>query len=63
MPVKGYQFPSQEFGTKRSQFQVSWLDKYSGLVYSEFKEGGYCKYCVLLARCESTVNELGAVVN
>lgn len=34
-----------------------------GLVYSESKEGGYCKYCVLFATCEGSVKELGVLVN
>ena len=60
---KGYQFPARAFGAKQRRFQVSWLDKFGGLVYSESKEGGYCKYCVLFATCEGSVKGLGVLVN
>ena len=63
VPPKGYYFPSRVFGGKQRRFQMSWLDKYSGLVYSELKEGGHYRFCVLFARCESSVNELGVLVN
>ena len=36
--------------------------QYSGLVYSQSEDGGYCKYCVLFARGGSTM-ELGVLVN
>ncbi len=32
-------------------------------MYSESEDGGYCKYCVLFARCEPSVKELGVLVN
>ena len=32
-------------------------------MYSELKEGRYSRYCVLFARCELSVNELGVQVN
>ena len=61
VPPKGYQFPSQVFGGNQRQFQMSWVAKYSDLVYSELKEGRYCRYCMLFARCELSVNELGVL--
>jgi hypothetical protein len=30
--------------------------------YSESEDGGYCKFCVLFARCEASVKELGVLV-
>ena len=62
VPRKGYQFPSRTFSGRQRHFQSSWLDKYSGLVYSESEYGGYCKFCVLFATCEPSVRELGVLV-
>jgi len=62
VPRKGYQFPSCTFSGRQRHFQSSWLGKYSGLVYSESEDGGYCKFCVLFATCEPPVRELGVLV-
>ena len=62
VPRKGNQFPSRTFSGRQRHFQSSWLDKYSGLVYSESEYGGYCKFCVLFATCEPSVRELGVLV-
>ena len=63
VPGVGYQFPSHTFGKQSRRFQKQWLTKYSGLVYSEVADGGYCKYCVLFAQCEASVHAFGALVN
>ena len=63
VPGQGFQFPTRVFQERQRHFQSSWLDKYGGLVYSDSEYGGYCKYCVLLARCEPSVKELGVLVN
>ena len=45
-------------------FQSNWLSQFiNGLVYYESDNGGYCKYCVLLGKCGSTMKELGILVN
>ena len=62
VPTKGHQFPARVFSQRQRHFQSSWLDKYNGLVYSESEDGGYCKFCVLFARCEASVKELGVLV-
>ena len=62
VPRKGYKFPSRTFSGQQRLFQSSWLDRYSGLVYSELEDGGYCKFCVLFATCEPSVRELGVLV-
>ena len=41
-------------------FQLKWLDKYPWLIYSKELDGGFCKFCSLLARNRS---ELGVLVN
>ena len=33
--------------------------KYNGLALSESADSGFCKYCVLFARCGPTVVQLG----
>ena len=63
VPSQGFQFPTHIFQEWRRHFQSSWLHKYGGLVYSESQDGGYCKYCILFARCEPLVQELGVLVN
>ena len=59
VPSKQYKFPQfVKYGKKRS-FQLSWLEKYNGLVYSPLLEGGLCKYCALFAKSRQS---LGAFV-
>ena len=62
VPCKNYHFPTRVINQRQRHFQKSWLDKYAGLVYSNSEDGGYCKYCVLFGRCESSVKELGVLV-
>ena len=62
VPSKGYSFPARVFSHRQRHFQSSWLERYNGLVYSESEDGGYCKFCVLFARCEASVKELGVLV-
>ena len=58
VPSQGFQFPTRVFQERQRHFQSSWLDKYGGLVNSKSEDGGYCKHCVLFARCEPSVQEL-----
>ena len=61
-PVIIYQFPVHTFGKQPRHFQSNWLTKY-GLVYSQVADGGYCKYHVLFAKCETSVQAFGTLVN
>lgn len=61
VPNKYYAFPQcTKYGEKKRSFQVSWLEKYNGLVYSPFLNEGLCKYCVLFAKNRES---LGTFVN
>ena len=62
VPCKGYSFPARIFNHRQRHFQTSWLERYNGLVYSESEDGGYCKFCVLFAKCEASVKELCILV-
>ena len=62
VPNKDYHFPTRVINDRQRHFQYSWQEKYAGLVYSKSEDGGYCKYCVLFGRCESSVKELGVLV-
>ena len=46
-PPESFTFPLSTFGNQKRSFQRSWLTKYPGPVYSEQKDGAYCKFCVL----------------
>ena len=59
----GYKFPSRTINECKRHFQRKWLSMYNGLVYSESTNGGYCKYCVLFARCSPKVPELAVFVS
>ena len=63
VPPNGYTFPSRIMNGQSRSFQASWLERYNGLVYSESEDGGYCKFCVLFAKCDSKVKELGILVS
>ena len=63
VPHSGYNFPNRIINGCKRHFQSKWLEKYNGLVYSESSDGGYCKYCVLFAKCGPTVAELGVLVH
>lgn len=49
VPTANYVFPSKKYGGRARSFQLSWIEKHSGLVYSEKDSWAYCKYCVLFA--------------
>ena len=48
-PNKNYPFPVHVTGSKTRKFQVSWMDKYTWLVFSSLKKGFFRKYCALFA--------------
>ena len=53
------QLPFCVFGDCQRHLQNTCLEKYNGLVYSESEDGDYCKFCVLFAKCEPSMKELG----
>lgn len=62
VPGPSYVFPSVQCGKQQRSFQQTWLTKYSGLVYSENKSGGYCKYCVLFGQAPYSVPNFKATL-
>ena len=58
MPHSGYNCPSHTINECKRHLQRRWLSTYNGFVYSESTNGGYCKYCVLFARCSMMYNIL-----
>ena len=60
VPSANYVFPSKEYGGRDRSFQLSWIEKHNGLVYSEKDCEAYCKYCVLFAEHhDSRIKEFG----
>lgn len=47
VPGHHYTFPSTEYAGRKRTFQLSWLEKYQGLVYSPSREGVFCIFCAL----------------
>ena len=62
MPSSSYSFPACDISGRQRPFQHSWLSKYNGLCYSVTDDGGYCKFCVLFAKCSPSVTRLGVLV-
>ena len=68
-PPAGFVSPNvAHAGTSRSQtrylhFQSSWLAKNKWLVYSQTKQGGFCKYCMLFANQIVGGQRLGTFVS
>ncbi|VDI31200.1 Hypothetical predicted protein [Mytilus galloprovincialis] len=46
-PRINYNFPTKKYAGKNRLFQLNWLNRYDGLVYSPSQEGAYCIYCAL----------------
>jgi len=62
VPASNFKFPPRIFNGYTRHFQVAWLKRYDGLVYSVSEDGGFCKYCVLFGRY-SPSKQLGALVS
>ena len=62
VPSPCYTFPTFEISGHQRSFQHSWLGKYNGLCYSVTDNGGYCKFCVLFAKCGPSVSRLGVFI-
>ena len=63
-PNRFYQFPCiKDSSGKNRFFKYDWLEKYPGLVYSPIAKGGFCKYCVLFTKTDSSASTLGILVS
>ena len=51
VPSSSYTFPTTVISGHHRSFQHSWLSRYNGLCYSVRENDGYCKFCVLFAKC------------
>lgn len=50
-PNKNYPFPLLNArGNKKLKYQISWLDRFSWLAYSDVQKGAYCKVCVFFGK-------------
>ena len=59
-PSNNFHFPMVYMYGKNLSFQLSWLKKYPGLVYSPLLQGGLCKYCIFFSiKC----SQLGPLVD
>lgn len=54
-PQSIFVFPTSEFNKKKLKFQLSWLDKWKWLAYSQINDGAYCKYCVIFYKTEGGI--------
>lgn len=48
-PPFDYKFPTVSQGDKRRSFRVEWLRRFPWLSYSDFKNGAFCRFCVIFA--------------
>ena len=46
-PGSNFRFPVTNCAGRSRTFQISWLEKYHGLVYSPSRQGAFCVYCCL----------------
>ncbi|KAJ8915305.1 hypothetical protein NQ315_014813 [Exocentrus adspersus] len=46
-PSSTYTFEAKKFGVKSRKFNLSWLERWKWLAYSDNEKGAFCKYCVL----------------
>ncbi|KAL4090441.1 hypothetical protein QTP88_025276 [Uroleucon formosanum] len=42
---------------RKLKFQHHWLTTYSWLLYSEIKNGAFCKFCVVFGKCGGVENQ------
>lgn len=51
VPNVNYEFPLLEkYKARGLKFQYKWFTEFNWLVYSEIKQGVFCKYCLLFAK-------------
>lgn len=46
-PSSTYKFEVKKFGIKLRKFNLSWLERWNWLAYSDIEKGAFCKFCVL----------------
>ncbi|XP_069104128.1 52 kDa repressor of the inhibitor of the protein kinase-like [Argopecten irradians] len=46
-PDSSHKFPSTKFGQKQRSFQLAWISRFPGLVYSPSTDGAFCLHCFL----------------
>lgn len=46
-PSPTYDFEAIKFGMKSRKFNLSWLERWNWLAYSDIEKGAFCKFCVL----------------
>jgi hypothetical protein len=49
-PDSNYDFPMKLFGKRRRKCNLSWLQQWNWLVYSDLDKGVFYKYCVLFCK-------------
>ncbi|XP_060881728.1 52 kDa repressor of the inhibitor of the protein kinase-like [Metopolophium dirhodum] len=58
LPLTTFEFPLNQKNKKRGlKFQYKWLLQFNWLVYSKIKNGAYCKFCVVFAKCGGIRNQ------
>ncbi|CAI6345960.1 unnamed protein product [Macrosiphum euphorbiae] len=53
VPPSGYVFPIDNTNKRNLRFQMSWINRFSWLVYSEIEKGALCKFCVLFSNSDT----------
>lgn len=51
-PDNTYKFEAKTFGSQSRMFNLSWLERWSWLAFSNIEKGAFCKYCVLFYKSE-----------
>ena len=62
-PSENYAFPLKEDVGQRRKFNGKWLTQYNWLSYSQQKEGGFCKFCVIFGGDSGGVNDQARAVD
>jgi len=53
VPQSGYVFPINNTNKRNLRFQMSWIKRFSWLVYSEIENGALYKFCVLFSNSDT----------
>jgi hypothetical protein len=63
-PTSTTLFEKKVYSGKTRSFQLQWLEKFNGLVYSKKDKGAYCKFCVLFSNMlsDARIASFGALV-